>query len=576
MANYDKTLDRMHYLMNYDNSLNESTKKTNCGIEYHTTAADGKEYGIIKEGRRFYIKTTTPDKKELAESYDYINGYNYRNENGYNSYNEATKQLELRLMSINESLGKHEDVSVANLNKTKQALDILTEDARKDLDRMHAIFENSFISKDNIGNHGNPEGKGSATGANTTKNNDPFTETAKASLDKDPGFKGTVDKATDDHKEVKGVEEDLQSDKMKKHGDANQNPGERDFKDAHDDLDGEGVADKKPKGAKAVKMNESVLEEPEFNPDDFHADDIDAHADAMDDMSQVQIDKGPIGYGDPLHGLEGLDDDIFGDVSSPEGEVKGQDYWDDYDKAQAEVSDPEKTDDLAGQPEDGEFNTLEEEIDSLLEDFLGEECEGECCKNGCEVLDGPHGGDNGISGNDAKGDGKETMARIEEDADNHEPEGAGEKESKIVGPDGVMDSEEGAGSLPAQSWDKMDEAIERIAQAVCEGLKPKKTVKESTKKKETLEEAIERIVKEEVTKLDAWGKHPRFRKAPMTTPANKEVLAGTAEDDWNDESARGEHPYGLKVGDGKPFDKTVEMLTDQVLANLKESLGLGK
>ena len=83
-------------------------------------------------------------------------------------------------------------------------------------------------------------------------------------------------------------------------------------------------------------------------------------------------------------------------------------------------------------------------------------------------------------------------------------------------------------------------------------------------------------MKEEVTKLDAWGKHPRFRKAPMTTPANKEVLAGTTEDDWNDESARGEHPYGLKVGDGKPFDKTVEMLTDQVLANLKESLGLGK
>lgn len=551
MANYDKTLERMHYLMNYDNSLNESTKKTNSGIEYHTTAADGKEYGIIKEGRRFYIKTTTPDKKEIAESYNYINGYNYRNENGYNSYNEATKQLELRLMSINESFGKHEDVSVANLNKTKQALDILTEDARKDLDRMHTIFENSFISKDNIGNHGNPEGKGTATGANTEKNNEPFTEPAKASLDKDPGFKGTVDGATEHNKPADPDNKLQHADKMERG-----KRGDEDYKSTHDDLKGEGVADKNPKGGKVVKMNESILEEPEFNPDDAAADDDFIGGDRMENMDQVQGD------------LNDLDGDIFNDNEETpiEGEDKDADYWADYDRAESE---------LEPEPEDNGLVGLEEEINELLESFLGEECEGECCKKGCEVLDGPDGGDNGINGNDAKGDGKKTMARIEEDADNHEPEGAGEKESKIVGPDGVMDSEEGAGSLPAQSWDKMDEAINRIAEAVCEGLKAKKVVKES-KKKETLEEAINRILFEEVTKLDAWGKHPRFRKAPMTTPANKEVLAGTAEDDWNDESARGEHPYGLKVGDGKPFDKTVEMLTDQVLAKLKESLNLGK
>ena len=64
-------------------------------------------------------------------------------------------------------------------------MSMLTESARKELDRMHSIFENSFISKDNIGNHGNPEGKGTATGSNTTKNNAPFEEKATATLDKD-------------------------------------------------------------------------------------------------------------------------------------------------------------------------------------------------------------------------------------------------------------------------------------------------------------------------------------------------------------------------------------------------------
>ena len=37
---------------------------------------------------------------------------------------------------------------------------------------------------------------------------------------------------------------------------------------------------------------------------------------------------------------------------------------------------------------------------------------------------------------------------------------------------------------------------------------------------------------------------PRYRKEPMSTPANKEVLAGTAKGDWNDESAN--QPYGQK------------------------------
>ena len=60
MAKYDEQLSRMEYLMNYNNSLNES--KSNNGIEYHTEGSDGKVYGIIRENNKYYIKTTQKGK----------------------------------------------------------------------------------------------------------------------------------------------------------------------------------------------------------------------------------------------------------------------------------------------------------------------------------------------------------------------------------------------------------------------------------------------------------------------------------------------------------------------------------
>ena len=74
------------------------------------------------------------------------------------------------------------------------------------------------------------------------------------------------------------------------------------------------------------------------------------------------------------------------------------------------------------------------------------------------------------------------------------------------------------------------------------------------------------MIREELTKLDAWGKHPRYQQAPFKTPANKEVTAGTAEKDWNDDSAKGEEAYGKKIGSGAPFtDKVADLLADSVI-----------
>lgn len=555
MANYDKSLDRMMYLMNYDNSLNES-KKTNTGIEYHRTGADGKEYGIIKEGLKYYIKTSTPEKQNIAESYEYIGGYNYRNQNGYNSYNEATKQLELKLIALNESYGKHEDVSIANLNKTKEAMSMLTESARKELDRMHSIFENSFISKDNIGNHGNPEGKGTATGSNTTKNNAPFEEKTTATLDKDMKKTGTVDGATSDHKEVKDADSKLQNaDKMEKG-----NRGDEELKDTKSDLDGVSVAAEHKNGGKAVRVNESFMEE--VNPDDHIADDIDAQADQMDDNTESlggEFDDEEFGGGEgmPAPELSSIDD-FFADN---EDDTDSEDQMNSSDELSNYEDNGEN--DIVGQP------SLEEEIDNLLREFMDDpsvnvevdEAKDSCVTETCEEKESCMTGT------------------------------CGEKDSCITGPCDVLDhhtAKPGPNSVNGEkTMDKMDETIRSIANMVYESMcdDEKKCPKCGKKKcecnkkkcecnkKETLEEAVARIMKEEVTKLNVWGKHPKFRKSPMTLPDNKEVLAGTAEKDWNDDSAKGQQPYGIKIGKSDPF---VEVLTDQILANIKESFKLGK
>ena len=122
--------------------------------------------------------------------------------------------------------------------------------------------------------------------------------------------------------------------------------------------------------------------------------------------------------------------------------------------------------------------------------------------------------------------------------------------------------------LPAQSWDKMSVNEKKMVNKLVD--KIYESLVSGSRKKMTLEEKIQQIVNEEITRLNVWGKHPKFGKEPMTHPEAKEVMAGTADRDWNDDSAKGSERYGKKIGDGKPFNKeVVDLLTDQVLAKIK-------
>ena len=64
-------------------------------------------------------------------------------------------------------------------------------------------------------------------------------------------------------------------------------------------------------------------------------------------------------------------------------------------------------------------------------------------------------------------------------------------------------------------------------------------------------------------KLNVFGKHPAYRKRPMTTPPNKEVAINGARE-WDDESVQGEEPFGEKIGDGSPFSEVVDEITEAI------------
>ena len=67
--------------------------------------------------------------------------------------------------------------------------------------------------------------------------------------------------------------------------------------------------------------------------------------------------------------------------------------------------------------------------------------------------------------------------------------------------------------------------------------------------------------------INDYGKHPSFRKAFMTLPANADSYPVGARD-WDDESAKGDQPYASKMGNPAPFVEIVKVITDSLVKHL--------
>ena len=145
MSSFESTLARMKDLYTYGKELNESSKAPVYTLEYSAKAADGKTYGIIRECNKYYIKSATKGQERIAESYNYLGGFCNKKNYEYTSYNNALKNFELKMASINEACDAN--VNIATLDPFKKG-DFLvegTEKMRNEIARQRQIMYNASM-----------------------------------------------------------------------------------------------------------------------------------------------------------------------------------------------------------------------------------------------------------------------------------------------------------------------------------------------------------------------------------------------------------------------------------------------
>lgn len=519
---------------------NENTKRSSAPIvEFKKKAANGKTYGIVHDSNKFYImEAPQKDTEVLAEDFQYIGGFNNRKENEYSSYAKASNALDLKLMSINETVNKENRVEIQAPMPKAEWEDQITEGMRKEINRFKDITEHvdEILTEDKKSNgsipseHTLPEAP--ATHPSDKKVNAPYTDTAVAKGDKD--FK----EKENDHvkagipfdKDGEITNKDMQSDKTPGNGADDGTYSERTkYVDT-------GVAGKHPSGGKVVRVNENSGHKIRLKLTEEQVLAWNDNKDYMDKSEGTEVgSSAPYAneLGKESNQTEAPTDPIHEEapvvhntpnqnVPNPTGTNKVGDSAP-YDKKVNE--DFVSANDAAGMPEESEDFS-----DYPFPDVAARDAE-----NGDDDLDDT---DDDFD-QDVK-DEDEYEIELEDDLDN----GNINPKTNVMKD---MRSKYGRNGMKGlenwqDDWNKFDDD-------------------------DFYESKSKTGMKVNEDKLDDFGKHPAYRKKPMTTPPNKEVAINGARE-WDDESAQGEEPFGKQIGDGNPYTEIVDSITESILSTI--------
>lgn len=575
----EKELDFMQRLINFNGSGTISAVNTKPVLEYHKKGADGKTYGIVRECNKFYIKVGAPkDTELLAEDYEYIGGLNNKKEYEYSTYTAASKHFDLKMRSLNEAFPAHATIVETKAVEPKSSEWQIqeTKEMRAEIERFKQISSNveMILSEENRNGfttaHTLPEAP--AKNPSDKAVNTPFTDTAVAQLDKD--FKK---ENNDPEKAGKPFEKDGEVSDADMESDKNER-GEKGevYTEKAKYVPAGSVADKKPAGAKAVKMNEGkrifkVTEEQVLAWNDS--------MDYMDKSKGTEIgSSAPYGEqctcpnGDcPVHGGNAVNEGFYNEPQTPADVAEemrnitnnaleldnGDIVYIDYDAQENKFVAGSATN--AGMVPEYEMEyDLDRSFDENLQDFVSEieiqsgahMAESKIFGESCDVFHNSDCQDCPTPGNGEIGDPQPFDIEVnEENIDVNDVAGMpDETDEELPFPevDGEFDLDGFADD--DDEWGFDDEEDEPIyGESVDKGA----------------------AMNEEITLTD-FGKHPAYQKVPMTTPPNKEVSKAGKE--WDDKSAQGEEPFGNQIGSSSPYDEVVNLIVDAVM----ESLGKKK
>jgi hypothetical protein len=291
-----------------------------------------------------------------------------------------------------------------------------------------------------------------------------------------------------------------------------------------------------------------------------------AGGEGADDMGgEDQMASG----GDELGGDElGGEGEPIGDGLGDEGDDEfGDEDFEGEDDFGGEEFDDEEGDDIYEDDLESRMDALEELLGAIA-DKLGVSAPGVDAENyeDDELFDDEEGdefGDDGFEGEDNFG-GEEDFGAEEPEFGDDEFEGEDE-----FGDDEFEDE-------PIEDETDLEMPMEsrrRNGVQIIETAAYKRAMRKQRMNEEGMTAFTDngRVPSGNMNKLDDFGKHPAYRKEVMTLPPNKEI--DRYGKDWNDDSAKGEEPFGKQIGSSAPYtEKVVDMLTDAIFNRLKKKV----
>lgn len=589
-VNTNDQLNRMKSLMNYGLQT-ESKKAPYSAVEYQRVGADGKVYGIVREGTKYYIKSAPNKQNLIKEDFGYIGGFRNRKDNEYTSYANAQKQFDLKMMSLKEAANNPTfNVQSWDLNKKEVIVTEASDKMKGEILRERQIMKNAMTIMEGKNECKDMPGLNCPTDGEKSDKDKPFT--LDSGVDNSDNIEGKVEPKKES-KNVNGKpvnEEEVlgwnrNKDYMdKSHGTEIGDSAPFDGPEARniDDQDkkvtnsgemkngvvenhGTSMHDTDNQNSPAVGVGEGPSDDNNKPFDDKKGKQIDEALDMNDDIDDVDGGEGE----DPLadDGMEGGEPmDDMGD--EPEGEPVDTDSLDDGEGLGDDegfgddegLGDDEFEDDDEFGDEDPIEDDLENRI-SAMEDLLSQIA----AKLGIEQdVDADAYEDDDLFGDEEGEDfgaeddfGGEDDFGAEDDFED-EPEFGGDDlggEGEVE-PEGDFEDEED--KYPMESRRRRGVQIFET-----------KAFKRAMRKQRVNEEGMTpftdngRVPSGNMNKLDDFGKHPAYQKVVMDLPP-KDMKEFPGNYDMNDDSVKNDTPYGEKIGDGAPFEVDPEAIDNAI------------
>ena len=528
-------LNRMKSLMNYGLKT-EGKQVQYSSVEYQKLGADGKVYGIVREGAKYYIKEA-PNKKGgiVKENFNYIGGFRNRKNNEYSNFALAQKQFDLKMMSIKEAVNNPTfDIESWNLDQKENTLNEASDKMKAELLRERQIMKNATkIAESCKGSVCPIEKEIAASQKNNIKAEKPKTGDAKTAVD---GEKPELPKEMTESAEPLAWHDsngDPKNDTYMDKSNGTQIGSSAPF----DGAKGKDIDDNGSPVTSTGEAKNGVVTEGESMHDSDNQNTPAVGTSEVGDSQPFNKKKGK----DITEDLDTDDMDVEDDNALADGEEEGLETAEDGSEDLAD-NEPEGDEDF--DEEDVEEDDLSDRV-SAMEDVLYKIADSLGIDEPTVSEEPYEDGED-----DLWDDGDDDTEYEFEVEDEDEPEGPIEDD---VDMDMPMEgrNRNGVRIIETKNFKKAFRNARRMNE---EGMRPFSD--------------NGRVPSGNMNRLNDFGKHPAYRKKVMTLPQT-DSATNQGYYDMNDESVYSEQPYGSNIGSGAPFNISPDVIDNSISEAIK-------